>query len=684
MNNIQLFLNEQLCDLTDDSPIALTFMINNLADVKNQAGNTSNQFKLPLTQNNRRILGFPDDIRITTDIPYTQLNARIIQDGIEIVPYGLAGIQSCDQNSCDITIVSGNVDFFEIIDGKLYDMGDSTTTYGASKPFAPYNHIWNLNNAMNSRKNTEGYIYPVIDYGALDNKVPYEIDVRNLRPAFFVKTAVDLIVKSAGYKSGGSLLADPLYSQMIVPFANDNFEHGQDYQQQPDELGLLATSNADQSREQILFGVGNIGNLRFDLINSDPNNQFNGEKFTANTIFSATILITIPKFYFMGKLQDNYLSSVDIQIYLHTPSEGELVIASYNYDLSGGFTRVPGTSGGNLRGYTTINDVKISGDVDFKIGYQVYCRYQFYNARPESFTMYAGATLSIKAQNQKVLFGQEVQCERIFPDISQKDFLKDTLQRFGIICQTDNTSKTVTFASFKDIVRNIPNAKDWTLKCVNQGQQNTFSLGSYAQINYLKYKTDDAITDGYADDNIPVNNKNLQANIDLFTSQFAPSLNSPYIGGYTAQILKIDPTQEGTEFTISTSPRILVDNKVNLFNVGGGVTVDYVDGVGRITVNDVISCPYFYKNNGAFSLMWSDQGSQKGLRTLYYRELERILKNTKKTVRYFLLTPRDIAELDLLIPVYLEQDNAYFYINKIDSWIKGQAVKVELVKLGEI
>jgi hypothetical protein len=51
-------------------------------------------------------------------------------------------------------------------------------------------------------------------------------------------------------------------------------------------------------------------------------------------------------------------------------------------------------------------------------------------------------------------------------------------------------------------------------------------------------------------------------------------------------------------------------------------------------------------------------------------------------VRYFLLSPRDILELDLMVPVYLEQDSAYYYINKIDAWRKGQATKVELVKLG--
>ena len=69
MNQLQLYINDQLVDLSDDSPIALTFQISNLAEVQNQQGNTSNQFKLPLTRRNRMILGFPDDIAFATNHP---------------------------------------------------------------------------------------------------------------------------------------------------------------------------------------------------------------------------------------------------------------------------------------------------------------------------------------------------------------------------------------------------------------------------------------------------------------------------------------------------------------------------------------------------------------------------------------------------------------------------------------
>ncbi len=35
MNQLQLYINDELVDLNDDSPIALTFQINNLAEVEN-------------------------------------------------------------------------------------------------------------------------------------------------------------------------------------------------------------------------------------------------------------------------------------------------------------------------------------------------------------------------------------------------------------------------------------------------------------------------------------------------------------------------------------------------------------------------------------------------------------------------------------------------------------------------
>jgi hypothetical protein len=686
MNQIQLYLNDQLVDVSDDSPIALTFQINNLAEVQNQQGNTSNQFKLPLTQRNRQILGFPDDVAFATNLPYQQYQAKIIQDGLEILPYGIGELNGIDQDTANITILSGNVDFFDAIDGKLYDMGDSTTVwsnYGQNLVWQAYDHEWNLDNAYYSQTKTDGWIYPAIDYGFMTDDFTAAIDVHNLRPGFFIKTAIDLLLQASGYSATGSLFGDPLYPLMISQFSNGTFEHGTDYQNQIDNKGCDVSVTAPVSVPYSNPSVPN-GTLIFPNIIANPSGFYDPTTgiYTSNEANNVTVTLTIPSFYFYGNYNGSYAANVDIIIMYTDPINGDTPLTTANFYLSNNPTLI--RQGPYRHGYTVTAKTVVSFQTDLPANGKIRITYRFNGYSQSNFIMAQGTELTIKSDNQVVLYGQMVQCERIFPDLGQKDLLKDTLQRFGIICQTDNTSETISFNSFGDIVNNIPIAKDWSNKCLNQGKQVAFQLGNYAQVNYLQYQTDENILPlKYGWSQIRIADQTLPANATLFESPYGPSLNHPYYGGTVAQIEMIDTTTSSNNFSIGVEPRILIDQKLNINSIGK--TVTFTDNLGNNRIiNDVISTPYFYKpdapdlnaNYGQPSLMFDD------LRKKYYPELEKILTQTKMVVRYILLTPRDILELDLLIPVYLQQDSAYYYINKIDSWRKGQPTKVELVKLG--
>ncbi len=699
MDQLQLFINDQLVDLIDDSPIALTFQINNLAEVQNQQGNTSNQFKLPLTQRNRKILGFPDDLAFTTNLPYQQYQAKIIQDGLEIIPYGIAELNGIDQDTANLTVLSGNVDFFNAIDGKLYDMGDSTSiwsNYGQNLVWRPYDHPWNVDSVANSQSKTEGWIWPVVDYGAIDPiDFTKPIDVRYQRPGFFIKTAIDLLLKSAGYTATGSLLLDPLYPLMIAQFSNGSFDHGSDYQNQPNTRGLsVAQSLTTPLDHPDQLNPG--GNLYWDTIlpGDDPSNQFSGRQyFTAKELDEVVITVIFSQVYLRGYIENSKLSVFILYHRSGDPPGVSTSIGTYDFSFDGfgekkegkpgsdpnGWTRLHNSNGPDRYGEINLYNSVLSAQTTIQKDDTVYIGYGWTGRQPAYARIYP-CTLTIVSQNKQVQFGQTIQCERIFPDISQKDLLKDTLQRFGILCQTNNTNKSIAFNSFKDIVNNIPIAKDWSSKCLNQGKQVSFQLGSYAQLNYMQYKTDQNILPlklGWSQ--IQIADKTLPANATLFESQFGPSLNRPYRSGTIGQILMIDKTSSDNSFSIGVVPRILIDQKLNL----GDNTVTFTDGSNNRVVNDKISIPYFYKPDapvlpgyGQPNLMFDD------LRKRYYPEFEKILSQTKKIIRYILLTPRDILELDLMIPVYLAQDSAYYYINKIDSWRKGQPTKVELIKLG--
>lgn len=688
MNQLQLYINDQLADLNDDSPIALTFQINNLADVQNQQGNTSNQFKLPLTQRNRRILGFPDDVTFTTNAPYQQYPAKLVQDGLEIIPYGVAELNGIDQDNANITVLSGNVDFFDAIDGKLYDMGDSTSqwsNYGQNLVWKPYDHTWNVQNIAMSQTKTDGWIWPVVDYGLISNSdYSTPIDVHYQRPGFFIKTAIDLLLRSAGYKGTGSLLNDPLYPKLICQFANDSFDHSTDVQNNTTYKSITVQTGQNFSRLHP-DTTNNIGPVPFSIIVSDPSHYYdvahNGYFVSEITSVTASIAFGL-SFSSTNQSHSDYSSKIAIQIRLYanvnTADADAQVLAETVIDYA---------DRGDQQ-IMSVSNQTISFDQVLQPGQGIKITYEFRGYTGSSFTLGSGATFNIQNKVQEVQYGQIIQCERIFPDISQKDLLKDILQKFGIICQTDNANRTISFNSLRDIVNNIPIAKDWSNKCIDQGKQIVFQLGNYAQVNYLKYKEDDnVLPKDFANSQININDATLSATGDLFDSQFAPTLNRPFYGGTIAQILKKDPKSDSDDFSTSTQPRLLVDQKLNLMDQGKTVTFNDGNTANNVVVNDWISVPYFYKPDGEYNLCFCDMPASNGkkltgLQTRYYPELQKVLTQSKKITRYLMFSPRDILELDLMIPVYLQQDNAYYYINKIDSWRKGQPCKAELVKLG--
>lgn len=507
MNHIQLYLNDQLVDLSDDNPIALTFQINNLAEVQNQQGNTSNQFKLPLTQNNRRILGYPDDITFCDNTPYTQLPARYIVNGIEVMPNAIAEIQQVDDDFADVVLLSGNVDFFDAIDGKLYDMGDSTTTYGIPKLWAQYDHPWTIDTIYGCQQKTDGWIWPIVDYGQISaTDFTQPINVRQMRPGFFMHTAVDLLCQLAGYKASGPLLQDPLYKKLIVQFANDSFEHGTDYQNTVNPDGFSTTSGMDK-----VFPAGSpaSGNLYFTPALHFPD----GVNYTADKYLQGTVTLAFDCIMqgHPGDFSNKDTSPVTISINLRD-ADGNKNVTSATIDFDQDNHQYIRGDGGSLVWQETFTNQKLTYDVDLSPGMVININYQTQNSQRTNWIFKAGASLSFVPTNQNVLYTQQVQCERIFPDVSQKDLLKDTLQRFGIICQTDTNNKTIHFASLKEIVNNIPNAKDWTQKVVNQGKQVNYQLGNYSQKNWLRYKFDQGVPitvmpQYFADDFITINDK---------------------------------------------------------------------------------------------------------------------------------------------------------------------------------
>lgn len=704
---IQLYINDQSVDLSND-PIPYTMVLNDLAQLQSQSGNTSNQFTLPLTQRNRIILGFPDDITIATFAPYRQYSAKLIQDAIEIIPNGFAEIKKVNNNSVDIVLLAGATEFYDQLAYQLYEMGDSSSQasdFGRNKVFDEYskNCYWNVRCAALSQENMEGFIFPVVDFGQINDPVAYDnnLNVLGMRPAFFLHTAIDLMVKSTGYridKAKSIIYNDPvfsnLYKKILIPCTNSTLEHGSDYQNSPDGLGPTYQAYANTIIQHKRTGAESD---QFGSV------SINGFTATERTKFTAKFAFDL---YMRGIYGGASPSNININFTV-TSTDGSSFNATHSsFMLDDRATVI--SSFGRISEYTFTGNI-LQYDFELVAGQRLYVSYDFNHVGTSLDSTYGflstNASLSIEFNRKDVLYGQQIQYERILPDVSQMDFLQDTLQGFGLLLIANPNNKKITFTSFKEIVKNIPKAVDWSEKCVDIGRQISFQISNLnlSQVNFLRYTQDDSIPVSvmpryFADSQISVDDTTLNPNQrqqDLFTRPWAPSRNRPYYNGTIAEILMIDRSEPGVDFTIGVSPRLLIDQKIDLRQVGGGQAIRFHNGNDNsedIYVNGVISVPYFYKPdaldlNGACNhLCWKDMpgaGSTvlPGLKTTYYREFEHILKRTKAITKFFYLTPLDIMDFDFTIPVYLRQDNAYFYVNKIDSFVAGHPTKVDLVRL---
>lgn len=643
----QLYINEQLIDFSQRTVIGITKQINDIATLDKVKGESTNNFKLPKTKTNLQILGLPGDLNFSSGYEYQQLRAKYIEDGEEIIPNGLAEIKSVNEY-IEIVVLSGNAEFFDLLEGSIRDLDLSA-----------YNHIWDFEGVLNSLQNDSGYIYPIIDYGNLpaDKR---EIDVQYLRPGIFIHSIIESIISKTGFTAKGDIFQDPDFVSELMPLP-DNLK-------QPDGFDTSFYFQSLKTADQISYNAGGFFKISFpDTSNSAGNAGGYWDAANSRYVFIKGATVKFSGKFRVGGNNSNF------------------------QDFKIGFTKNADPGGVVYYAFfaqTTVQvknrhdaDVVVESDeVYFAPGDYV----EVWAIRHEPGTSFAhkqfvraGANITLTLG--AATFGSEVSIQKSLPDISIKDFLKSWMYRYCLLVQTDNANKTVTFRSFDDVQKNIPKAKDWSDK-IDEGEQDSveFNIGSYAQQNWFRYKSDSNVTDSYGDGVILINDKTLDLTKDILTMPFAASLTTTkLIDIKTALIQKIDPTNTDTQgnvipdFRISTEPRILRIYK-HTFDVND--PVKFFHNGDQSELNENIPFAYF-SLAGRNGLDFTDIIEKR------YAQLKRTLNQTKKVTPKLLLNALDMADFDHFTPVFISKYGFYFYVNKVDSYIEGEKTKVELIRL---
>ena len=268
-----------------------------------------------------------------------------------------------------------------------------------------------------------------------------------------------------------------------------------------------------------------------------------------------------------------------------------------------------------------------------------------------------------------VVYGQWVQLEATLPKISQKDHLKDFMQRYGLTPVVDNYQKKIYFKTFKELYANKAQAKDWTDKFVRAEQSAAFTFGNYAQLNYGKWKEDDNVPEDLGQGVFTVDNQNLKPENDAIVSQFAATESVVKLQKLNVAILrKIEEDDEKKEFKIKTQPRLLINRR----QVGLGISL--TDG-SNSTTPATVSIPYFIET-GLPSLDYNET-----FKEYYFELITYMLKKARRVTRYVMIDESDLAGLDHFIPIYDANRAQYYYLNQISDYIEGEPTKCEFIRM---
>ena len=247
------------------------------------------------------------------------------------------------------------------------------------------------------------------------------------------------------------------------------------------------------------------------------------------------------------------------------------------------------------------------------------------------------------------------------PDMTCADFLFNCMALAGVFPYVEDDDATVLlFPDAGVLINNISNAKDWSNKLVKTSENASeledaeFTIDGYAKKNYLKYKEDDKNTldtSGYME----VDNDCIEPEKDLVKLTFAAGKRfsaSDYTIDYP--LYDISKTTEGIG---------MLRKEISQSN-------DVIAKVERISGVDYLKFPD--------SLKFSSIAA--GTNYAAYQNLLQYPRVLKERV---ILSAKDISELDLRIPICLQQYGKYYAILELQAKVDEES-EIKLLEIKNI
>ena len=254
--------------------------------------------------------------------------------------------------------------------------------------------------------------------------------------------------------------------------------------------------------------------------------------------------------------------------------------------------------------------------------------------------------------NTNIDFGE------LFKNVKQYDFIKDVMQRYGLMFQT--TKKELRFEKFDDVIDGKFGRVDWSDKFDRKISEKYIS--GYGETNTAKYKYESGVI-SFADGFLTANN--IKENKDLFTSIYTASISRQSYIPTTTLLYQVHVYNDSNQAK-TVGIRIF---RIEKFTQASAI--DLID-INNNTGN----------HSGTTSTLSFTSLDYQTLLDLHYDSFKnKVLNNFKLFNNSIKVKQIDIQNLDFFKLIHISYLGSDFYLNKISNYQSSKVTNVELIKI---
>lgn len=634
-----LYINGNLIELSENSPIAQTKQVNDISSLENRQSNYTNRFAIPLTANNVRAMDKLYFVGNQSKIPYSKNEANLFdaETGICLIYKGWANISGSSDKGYEIYVYDGTLEIYKAIENKMCSELDLTAI----------THDKTVPNVIASFADTLPYKYIMADFNGKSLYDINKINIDYLVPSIRTSWLVQQIESYTGFNLSGSFKTNPDYLNLWITYPKGT----------PANLEL---TDIYTSARLVRTGTLELKVNDTDFTTGDLTLGVDDKTFTATESSSITIELIVDfrskarqevkrrgySDYFFVWVKSEYFIVIDgaEQRIGDNGTNGDLTTINYSFNIEEGSSF-----------YVKMKPLLSSGSSGSYIS----------GSGNQTLQSFSGGFQKIDIQKYLSINFDFVDEFRKLP---MKTILNEILWHFGLTMAKEKYTRNYNLKTLNEII-DISNAIDWTSKfSYLEGEKYAFE--SYKQLNYLRYKYNDAEANHH-DGAIAIENENLEESKTILNSTiYAPERVLSNSLGFTTNTYKLWNKEVKDDGSVDY--KVLSDRFYFMRSLDK--TFDSALTIGSDFTNvedDALTIPIeSYKRMPFKDIVQNN-----------YSMMAKLLNDAKIITANFYLKNKDVSDVDFMRPYYIEQLGGCFLLNKISNFIPGKLTKCELIKI---